>query len=150
MIKSWLIFILPKDEYKKQRVLHFLAEASVVSIIYTVFLLFINIYINIDVILILIFNVYILIVYFLIRYIFSGIEFGNIINQKEYRSKKGGIFLESFMFFITFSLIYIIFTSNTISDWIVVLIISFLASLLFLFINLISLNRSYHKNINLK
>ncbi|PEW08800.1 DUF3278 domain-containing protein [Bacillus cereus] len=154
MIKSWLSVLLPKDEYKKQKTLYFLAESSIILFITLIILFSIHrispdLEINPEIYLGM--SISIFVIYILTRYILSGIEYSNITTEKEFRKEKNRISFNSlkfiFIFFITYSLI--IGIPKTQSQWIDLIILILLSGIFMFLLGYISLRRSYKKNKDL-
>ncbi|MED0876832.1 DUF3278 domain-containing protein [Bacillus mobilis] len=153
-MKSWLSILLPKDEYKKQKTLYFLAEASIILFITLIILFSIhrispNLELNPE--LSIGMSISIFVIYIFTRYILSGIEYSNITTEKEFRKEKNRISFKSLkfilIFFITYSLI--IGIPNTQSQWIDLIILILLSGIFIFSLGYISLRRSYKKNKDL-
>src|SRR5690625_709077 len=95
MIRSWINVFLPNDEYKRQRVLYFMAEALILTIVLflvlgTIAYFFEAFIVSIEVLLFLIpFLIY---MYIFFRYIFSGLEYPDIFQEKAYQRERKRIF----------------------------------------------------------
>lgn len=154
MIKSWLSFLLPKDEYKKQKALYFLAEASIILFI-TLIILFsihrISPYLGPSPEISIGMSISIFVIYIFTRYIFSGIEYSNVTTEKEFRKEKNRIIFNSLKFILIFSITYslIIGIPKTQSQWIELVILILLSGIFMFLLEYISLRRSYKKNKDL-
>jgi len=146
MIKSWISFLLPNDEYKRQRILHFFAEGSILLLIY-LGLAFTTVNLtnwNLDLEVILGLAIVLFISYTFVRYTLSGIEYTDISTDKQYKKERNSFVQKSIIFGFTFFTISLFFTGSR--EWIETLSISIIASLLLFLINYISLKRSFKNN----
>jgi hypothetical protein len=153
MIKSWLSFFLPDDEYKRQRIVYFLAEGSILLLIFLGLLFGANQLSrwspDVDIILGLAIVVFIL--YVFTRYMLSGIEYTDVSTEKQYKRERSISVKKSIFFAITFFVLSILFMGvpRLKQEWIDILGISIIAAILLFLINYISLKRSYKKNKDL-
>ncbi|MCU4852640.1 DUF3278 domain-containing protein, partial [Bacillus paranthracis] len=122
MIKSWLSILLPKDEYKKQKTLYFLAEASIILfitliILFSIHRIFPNLEPNPEISIGM--SISIFVIYIFTRYILSGIEYTNITTEQEFKKEKNRISLNSLKFILVFFIAYsfIIGIPKTQSQW---------------------------------
>src|SRR5690625_2467955 len=150
MIKSWISFLLPNDEYKRQRILHFFAEGSILLLIY-LGLAFTTANLtnwNLDLEVILGLAIVLFISYTFVRYTLSGIEYTDISTDKQYKKERNSFVQKSIIFGFTFFAISLFFIGSPEwkRDWIETLSISIIASLLLFLINYISLKRSFKNN----
>lgn len=145
-----VIIFLPKDEYKKQRMIIFLAESPIVIIAISILLLIFERLANwnIDIEIFVALNISIFFIYNLIRYILSGIEYTSIFTKEEVLSEVKIQITKSLTFFIVFLILYLIVNQvpNTIKQWIETISVPLLAASLLFILNFISLNRSFRKN----
>lgn len=150
MIKSWVSFLLPDDEYKRQRILHFFAEGSILLLMYIGMFFIIekltNWDLNLEVILGL--SIVVFVSYVFARYILSGIEYTDIATDKQYKKEISTFIKESITFFIIFFTLSSMFigTPGIKHNWFETLAVSIIAAILLFLINYISLKRSYKKN----
>ncbi len=108
MKKSWIAFLLPKDEYKETRILYFIAESFFLLIGIVLLIIFSNRFSKVldeEIPLVLLAVLISLIGYVLIRYIFSGIEYANVFEEVDYRRELKKMFLSGFRFAIIFAFI---------------------------------------------
>src|SRR5689334_22791513 len=111
-MRSWIKDLLPNDEYKKQKLLIFLAEGLVISIfISIVFILAQTIFsLNMDASIALFIPVVVSITYVLIGYVGSGTEFANVATSADFQSERRKIVGSSITFGFIFSLLSILVT----------------------------------------
>ena len=154
MVKSWLSFLLPDDEYKKQRILYFLAEASIILIVFLLISFGLNEFnpqwaLGVDVVVGL--GIAILIGYVTLRYTFSGIEYTDIVTKKEYVKEKKHIIFKSVSFVVIFFVITFLVTGFPTSSegWFDFVGLLACVGIAMFLINYISLKQSYKKNKSL-
>ncbi|GIN13222.1 hypothetical protein J26TS2_30890 [Shouchella clausii] len=152
-MKSWIKYLLPNDEYKKQKLLNFLAEGFVISILMSVvFMLAETIFsLNMDASIALFIPVVVSITYILIGYVSSGTEFSNVATSTDFQSERRKIVGSSITFGFIFSLLSILVTGlpKTIGDLITLSGLGVIACILMFLLNMFSLHRSYKKNKDL-
>lgn len=154
MEKSWVTFLLPKDEYKKTRILYFIVESFFLFIAVLVLTVFFNHFIGIiskDIALVLLIALMSVSGYVLIRYIFSGIEYVNVFDKTDYRKALKKMFFNGFKFAIIF-----VFVSSFLKvldminfDWFDIVGVTFLVFIVVIIMNYISLRFSFKKNMEL-
>ncbi|MCM2606403.1 hypothetical protein NDQ57_17185 [Rossellomorea marisflavi] len=151
---SWLTIFLPEDEYKQRRLMSFLAEAAVIAFLTTLIGAALIRFTLIPVIgseksfLII---AAVLILYPLIRYILSGMEYGDIFTPQQYKKQMKHITFRSITFFILFNLIYTVATNY--QGWASTLQtagLALIAMILLFLVDMSSLTTSYKKNKNLE
>lgn len=147
-MKSWISFLLPDDEYKEKKLLHFLSEGAIILFLSLLVTLISSRFINFDPETVLFLHVVLFVIYVLGRYIISGIEFTNIATEQEYKKELKVIVVKSAGFTAMFILVYPFISGlpASISEWLGTLGFSTLAGLMMFFINFISLKRSYNRN----
>lgn len=147
-MKSWISFLLPDDEYKEKKLLHFLSEGAIILFLSLLVTLISSRFINFDTETVLFLHVVLFVIYVLGRYIISGIEFTNIATEQEYKKELKVIVVKSAGFTAMFILVYPFISGlpASISEWLGTLSFSTLAGLMMFFINFISLKRSYNRN----
>ena len=147
-MKSWISFLLPDDEYKEKKLLHFLSEGAIILFLSLLVTLINSRFINFDTETVLFLHVVLFVIYVLGRYIISGIEFTNIATEQEYKKELKVIVVKSAGFTAMFILVYPFISGlpASISEWLGTLGFSTLAGLMMFFINFISLKRSYNRN----
>lgn len=107
MIKSFLNFLLPDDEYKRIRIVYFIAEAAVilavVLLLYTLFTSWFD-WQSGEGFVIAILSAFFILMYTFIRYIFSGMEHTNVVHREQFVKKKKSILFNAlgvgFVFFV--------------------------------------------------
>ena len=150
MITSWLSILLPDDEYKKQRMLYFIAEGG------TLLLIFLGITFGVkklsswnpDIDLVLGSAIAIFMLYVFLRYTLSGIEYTDVSTAKQFKQEKGIFIKKSMIFTATFTLVYFLFfgLQRIKEEWIDILAVAILGGLVLFIINYTSLKRSYKIN----
>lgn len=154
MEKSWVTFLLPKDEYKKTRILYFIVESFFLFIAVLVLTVFFNHFIGIinkDIALVLLIALMSVSGYVLIRYIFSGIEYVNVFDKTDYRKELKKMFFNGFKFAIIFVFVSSFFkVLDMINfDWFDIVGVTFLVFIVVIIMNYISLRFSFKKNMEL-
>lgn len=147
-MKSWISFFLPDDEYKKKRMLYFLSEGSVILMFsLTIMMIFSNSF-HLDAEISLLLPAAVFLVYVLGRYALSGIEYADIATEGAYKKELKHIFVRTGKFLGIYLLLYIAFIGIPSSqhDWVEMIGLILSISLLWFFVNYISLKRSYYKN----
>lgn len=155
MTKSFLNVLLPNDEYKRERILYFVAEAAIITIILSVCIaisdrLFFH---SSDQSIIPLFLIPVfMVMYPFIRYIFSGMEYAEVANERMYKQKRKEKISQSLMSGILYFIVFNIFNGfpTTANGWYEVISISILFSIFLFIINYISLKSSYKKNKDLE
>lgn len=147
-MKSWISFLLPNDEYKEKKILHFFSEGAILLFLSLLVTLICSRFINFDTETVLFLHVFLFMIYVLGRYIISGIEFTNIATEQEYKKELKVIVVKSAGFTAMFILVYPFISGlpASISEWLGTLGFSTLAGLMMFFINFISLKSSYNRN----
>lgn len=151
MGKTWLTYLLPKDEYREQRLLYFIAEAAVILVA----LLFIYLGINTlvsdlhfsgEMIGLLCFTF--LVTYITIRSISSGIEYPEVATKTRFKQENRAKIFSSIIFGVIFLLIQIAFKGfpTNGAEIFDVVPITVLSALFFYLFQYISLRRSFKKN----
>lgn len=154
MEKSWITFLLPKDEYKQTRILYFIAESFFIFIAVLLLTVFSNRFIGVlneDIALVILIVLISLSGYVLIRYIFSGIEYVNVFDKADYRKELRKMFLNGFKFAIIFLFVssFLRILDMISFDWFDILGVTFTVFILVIIMNYISLRFSFKKNMEL-
>lgn len=154
MVKSWVSILLPDDEYKERKILYFLAEGSIILLVFLLIsfgLHVVNPHWNFGIKVVTGSGIAIFACYVMFRYTFSGIEYTDIGTEKEYTKEKGLITFKS----ITFVVIFFVFISlfnglpNSGEQWFEIIGLLASVGIAMFLINYISLKRSYKKNKDL-
>lgn len=151
---SWLTMFLPEDEYKQKKLMSFLAEAAVIAFLTTLIgaaLIRLTSIPTIGSEKSFLIIAAVLILYPLLRYILSGVEYGDIFTPQQYKKQIKHIAFRSITFFILFNLIYAIATEH--HGWSTIIQTAGLAlifMILLFLIDISSLTVSYKKNKNLE
>ena len=154
MVKSWVSILLPDDEYKEKKILYFLAEASIVLLVFLLIsfgLHVVNPHWNFGIKVVTGSGIVIFACYVLFRYTFSGIEYTDIGTEKEYTKEKGVITFRAFTFAVTFFVLYTLFLGlpNSGVQWFDSIGLFVTVGIMMFLINYISLKRSFKKNKSL-
>src|SRR5690625_2365067 len=106
MIRSFLNVFLPEDEYKRMRILYFMAETTFITIIGLLLLGLMKYFLdfNIDTEFILLLSPFIMIAYSYFRYVFSGIEYTEVTNRQDYIKRRRISVNRSFLVGVIFSI----------------------------------------------
>lgn len=155
MVRSFLNYLLPEDEYKRIRMVYFMAEAAFLIIVILLFFSFLNHYwLNWELSegsFITFIIPMITIIYTYIRYILSGIEHTDIANKKGYKEQRRVILKRALSFGLIFFVGSLAFYGIP-SDWVEAMNIigPAIFSIIFYYIfDFTSLKRSYKKNKDL-
>ncbi|MBM0066965.1 hypothetical protein [Alkalicoccobacillus gibsonii] len=144
-MKSWISVFLPDDEYKRERVIFFLAEGGVLLLIYFVVALMINELLsqNWTTQLVVLIGLGLYATYTTLRYSLSGIEFTDVARSKDFKKQQKKLVYQSIIYFIIFAMMSILLSSN---DWFTTIIFALVGALILFFLNYTSLKKSYTKN----
>ncbi|ANU28279.1 hypothetical protein [Planococcus versutus] len=148
MMKSWISFLLPDDEYKESKILYFFSEGAILLFLSLLVTFICSRFISFDTETVLFLHVVLFVVYVLGRYIVSGIEFTSIATEQEYQKELKVILVKSAGFTAMFILVYPFISGLpvSISEGLGIIGFSTWAGLMMFFINFISLKRSYNRN----
>ena len=141
-MKTWLSIFLPTDEYKRQRILVFIAEGGALIALAQFLSLLIGPFesslVPLTSLRIFVFSV-------TIRYISSGIEYTEVATQKDYNKERKNIFRSSLSFGAIFT-VFNFFTQR--GDFLIIepIMMGLLATLFFFLFSWLSLKRSFNKN----
>ena len=154
MVKSWVSILLPNDEYKERKILYFLAEGSIVLLVFLLLsfgLHVVNPHWNFGVNVVTGAGIAIFVCYIMLRYTFSGIEYTDIGTKKEYTKERGLITFKAVTFVVTFFVVHTLFMGlpNSGERWFEIVGLLVSVGIGMFLINYISLKRSYKKNIDL-
>lgn len=142
-MKSWITLLLPKDEYQRDKMLHFYGEAAILTFLSLFGLLLYNYYFGITTRNTLLILMVIFLAYILVRYILSGMEFTDVTTLKRYKKKLKEIRMHTATFFILMIIYYFIIGFDSLhGGWFFVLS---LGASIFI-VRFVSLKRSYKKN----
>lgn len=155
LIKSFLNPLLSKDEYKRQGFLYFLSEAAVILMIALLGLniihfLFIDLKDILEILLLIL--MFFVIIYPASRYIWLGMEYGDVVDSSNYKRtrRKGAIqSVGTGLFFWFFLFIFKKYVDKEV-DLFEVVMMTILFTLFHLSLTMISLRKSYKKNQSLE
>lgn len=152
MIRSFFNFLLPEDEYKRIKIVYFLAEAAVLLAGILMLFNFLNLnWLKLefnDGFLLLFFIAAFILFYTFLRYIFSGIEHTDVSNEKEYVNYRKKSLQNSLRFGLIFFVVTFIVKGMP-SNWeeaIDIIGPSILVIVFHYLFDYISLKRSFKKN----
>lgn len=150
MIRTWLSVILPNDEYRRQKMVYFFAEGSILLVIYLSLLFGIHRFSlwNFDLEAGLGLSIIVFVAYVFMRYIFSGMEHTDVSTEKQYKKQKKIYVMQAIAFIFIFLVIYILFAGfSTIKEqWREIIGLVTLGGIFLFLTNYISLKSSYKKN----
>lgn len=146
MLKSWISFLLPKDEYKEKMVLYFYSEGVVIVLLSLIGMIIYSNYFNISVVNALLIPIVISLFYISVRYIISGIEYTDVATDKRYKRKLKEVLMHILTFFV---LMFVYLAIAGFDKWRGVLGLAVSIGIVWFFASFISLNRSYRKNRDL-
>jgi|SRR5699024_4366673 len=153
MIRSFLNVFLPEDEYKRMRILYFMAESTFLSIIILFLLGFLKYFLNfnLDAEFILLLAPPILLAYSYFRYAFSGIEHTEVSSKNDYMKKRKTMVVRSLSMGVIFFVIFLIVKGipNNWYDGIDLIAMPIIFMLFYFLFEMISLKKSYKQNKNL-
>lgn len=151
-MRSFLNYLLPDDEYKRTRILYFLAESAVILAVGLLIFTGLNSYwfeigdFNLTFTL---FLIYIFIIFYVyLRYIFSGIEFTSVYNKKQYKRERQLRVKTAFSSGVVFFLVNFFLKGipTNLEEWLDIVGPSVLFIVFFILFDFISLKRSFKKN----
>lgn len=154
MEKTWITKLLPKDEYREQRILYFIAEAAMILVGLLFIYLFVHAFIvelSISGETMALLSFLLLVTYITIRSISSGIEYPEVATKTRFKQEKRAKLFSSLIFGGIFLITHVIFKGiPSIGREILDIVIpAVLAALFFYLFQYISLKRSYKKNKDL-
>ncbi|WP_156793287.1 hypothetical protein [Fictibacillus macauensis] len=154
-MKAILYFLLSDDEYKAKKITEFLAESALLNgILCFLFLLLDRLYSIgefVPTIALMITLLAISILYVIVRYILSGIEFANVFTRTEFKNERKHLLFKAITFSIIFGILMVIVTGvpKVAFDVIQLCSVPLLAGFLLYAMNYVSLVISYRKNKSL-
>lgn len=146
-MKSWIAFLLPRDEYKEKMMLYFLAEGAVILLLALVGMLVYSNYFNITITNALLLSILIFAMYVTARYSTSGIEYTNVTTIKAFKKETKEIATRTIVFFVMLVLLYLLLEGT--DKWLNLVFLTLGISITWFLLSFISLKRSYHKNKDL-
>ena len=150
MKDSWLSYVLPNDEYKAQKVVYFLGEGSLLMCV-SCGILVVGTHSlpewNLPAQWIAVVPILLFVAYVFIRYIFSGIEYANVMSEDAFKKEKKRIMVRSASFMIIFSVLYLVSVGlQLLGEQLFDFMIVVFAGLFMFLAEYTSLKRSYLKN----
>lgn len=143
-MKSWISVFLPKDEYKEKKILFFIAEGSMISILGIVMMLIANSFLDLSLQIVLLTVVGLNVGYVTIKYTFSGIEFTDVASKPSFKREVKGMIRGTIRFVIIFFLLQILIFRG--EDWMSLIAISVISGVFWFLIHYVSLKSSFKKN----
>lgn len=150
-MKTWISFLLPEDEYKEKKILHFFAEGAFVLLVFLVGSLLLSRFMPIaaeflEIYLLL--AIFVFCGYVFIRYIFSGIEYAEVASEGTYHMQVKRIRKNSLRFFAVFVVLVLLFKGlpGNFMEIVEAVAVPSIAAILMFLANSFSLRNSYRKN----
>src|SRR5699024_8391288 len=144
---------LPEDEYKRKRILYFLAETTVLSLVILFGLAFLKsvFKLPLDTEFIFLLTPPIMLAYLYFRYVFSGIEYTDLANKRDYKQSRRKAVLRSLFMGIVFALILLLIKGipNNWYDGIDLIVLPILFTVFYILFKFITLKKSYNQNKDL-
>ncbi|WP_010097360.1 hypothetical protein [Ornithinibacillus scapharcae] len=153
-MRSFLNFLLPEDEYKRNRIVYFIAEAAVIQSVVLFSLLLLSSWFDwgtLEGYSFVLFSTFFILIYTFTRYMLSGMEHVNVVTKEQLSKKQKGIVKQGLgvgFFFLVFMLIFE-GMPNSLSGAIDIILPTIFFVLIYITFDTISLKRSYKKNIEL-
>lgn len=148
-MNSWLTIFLPNDEYKQQRLLQFFAEATVLSIVYSIVMIVVAQMVSLDTSFTLLIGLGIVLLYLMGRYVLSGMEYTEVFTRKAYSNELKKIMGQTLGFVAVYCIVYLFIISvpSTRAEWLEFGGFLILLTALYSGVHILSLQRSYTKNL---
>lgn len=133
-MNSWISIFLPDDEYKRERVIYFLAEGGVLLLIYLVGALMINELFHLDwtTQLVVLIGLGLYATYTTLRYSLSGVEFTDVAHPNDFKKQRKKLYFQSCGFFLIFLILSLLLR---VDEWLTTLALALIASILLFFLN---------------
>lgn len=147
-MKSWISVLLPTDEYKEKRMVYFFAEGGVLLLLMLFLLMISSIFFTISVGVALFTSIAVFLLYVVVRYILSGMEFTEVATETSYKKEVKNTLKKTSGFVLIFAVFYLLLgdvPSNRI-EWIESVGLMVSVGIAWFLLNYISLKRSYNKN----
>lgn len=145
-MKSWISFLLPRDEYKEKVMLYFYFEGAVILLLSLIGMVIYNHFFDISVINALLISIVIFLIYIAGRYILSGIAYTDVTTYQKYKKEVKDTIAHIIIFFVLM-LLYLFIAG--LKKWIEVLSLALSIGVVWFLTDFISLKRSYNKNKDL-
>lgn len=154
MIRSFLNGLLPADEYKRNRIVYFLAEAAVIQSVSLISLLLLSSWFDWEVFEgygVVLFSTLFILIYTFIRYMLSGMEHVNVVTKEQLAKRQKSIVKQGLSVGFFFFVFRIIFDGipRSWNDTLDTIVPTIFFILIYIAFDTISLRRSYKKNIEL-
>ncbi|MEW9677913.1 hypothetical protein ABRT01_17450 [Lentibacillus sp. L22] len=151
MIHSFLNAFLPEDEYKRTRILYFMAETTFLTVVILLLFGLIKYILNfshLDADLLIMIVPFLMMAYAYFRYIFSGIEHTEVSNKQDYKKERRIVIKRSLLVGIIFFIIFLIVKGIPTSyvEGLDLIVPSVIFTILYFLFDLFSLKRSTMKN----
>ncbi|WP_019376664.1 hypothetical protein [Virgibacillus halodenitrificans] len=142
-----VVVFLPDDEYREKMMLYFFGESAIILLLSPVGLIIYSNYFDISVVNALLISILIFLLYITGRYVASGIEYTDVTTDKAYKKVLKILVIRVIGFFVILISVYLLLEGP--DKWLRLILLTLSASIIWFFISLISLKRSYNKNKNL-
>lgn len=143
-MKSWISVFLPKDEYKEKKMLFFIAEGSLISILGIVMMFIASSFIDLSLQLVLFTVVGLNVGYITVKYTFSGIEYSDVASKPSFKREVKGMIRGTIRFVSIFFLLQVLIFRG--EEWISLIATAIIAGVFWFLIHYASLKSSFKKN----
>ncbi|WP_110926967.1 DUF3278 domain-containing protein [Bacillus massiliglaciei] len=150
-MKSWISFIMPKDEYKETRMLYFFSEGAVLLFLFLMVMAVCNEFFKLSAGTVLLLSIIIFLFYVMGRYILSGIEYTDVATESSFKKEIKNIVTRTGSFTVIF-MIMSVWTGGMPENqmkWLEKIGLAACSGLFLFLMNVISLKRSYKRNKDL-
>lgn len=137
--------LLARDEYKQQQISKFIVEGALLQFATSSVMMALFVFTSIEPFILLMIPCLIFLFYVLVRYILSGIEFTEVFTKEEYKQMRKKNLIRSLSFSVVFAIQLWLFGRSTVD----IIAIALIAGLIWLFMDTISLHKSFRKNQSL-
>lgn len=151
MIRSFLNIFLPEDEYKRTRILYFMAETTFLTVI--VLLLFgLMKYVfhipHLDTEFVVLLSPFLMVAYSYFRYIFSGIEHTEVSSKQDYKKGRRTAGMRALLVGVIFFIIILIIKGipTNYEEGLDLITLPIIFIVIYFVFDLVSLKRSIKKN----
>lgn len=151
MIRSFLNAFLPEEEYKRLRVLYFMAETTFLTVVILLLFGLMKYILNfpaLDTEFVVLLGPFLMMAYAYFRYILSGIEHTEVSNEREYKKARRIVVKRSLLVGVIFFVLNFIVKGipTNYEDGIELIALTILFTLFYFLFDFVSLKRSYKKN----
>src|SRR5690625_3301989 len=155
MFRSWINIFLPDDEYKRLRVLYFMAEAVILTTLIFLCLgtlAYFSRHLTVSTEVLLFLTPFLIYMYIFFRYIFSGLEYPDVFQEETYQRKRKQIYRHSVISGALFAagLLVVNGIPRNLSEGLDLIMPAIFFFIFYFIISTISLKRSMKKNEQLE